>query len=295
MSLFRRKSTVGENETGREDLPSLDVAHLGIIASSLGSSPYDAAMSRTPNKTATPGTHPHQLGSSLPRAKSMANMDSKAAVEFARAHSKDLALGEQEKSQQRRRSHHNLKIDAGEAKVSKRRPKDSDVPPVPTIDVSKLPSPLTVLPRSESESPVERKHDISFSRPRKQRQRMSEIVGKYDSQEQRPSQPSVNWEAHSQAWSQRRKSIGEGLREKEVVTANSLPADSRPRHRASEDIPSWGRYSGGLQYEYQGRGVGIGGSSGTREQHSLASAKSTHFKHSYGVDLSDVPIMVQRI
>jgi hypothetical protein len=60
-------------------------------------------------------------------------------------------------------------------------------------------------------------------------------------------------------------------------------------------VASWDRFSGGLQYNYEGRGIGIGGSAGTRSLHSHASSKSMHFKASYGVDLSDVPIMVQRI
>jgi hypothetical protein len=60
-------------------------------------------------------------------------------------------------------------------------------------------------------------------------------------------------------------------------------------------MAAWGRYSGGLAYDYEGRDAGVGGSAGTRSLHSAASSKSMQWRYQYGVDLSDVPIMVQRV
>jgi hypothetical protein len=216
-------------------------------------------------------------------------MTSIAAAEFARMHSKDLALAERDMPQQRRKSFHNLKKEAGEATASRRRPQSSDIPPVPVINFSKLTPPPTAKARSQSASPEGSKTDLSFSARSQQRrtQRASQIVGKYDSPQQMPVQQSVGWEAQTKAWSQRRQNAVPEVKHSSVT--------SRTQSQAPVDITSWGRFSGGLEYNYEGRGVGIGGSAGTRTLHSHASSKSMHFKHQYGVDLSDVPIMLQRI
>ncbi|KAF1845769.1 uncharacterized protein K460DRAFT_366618 [Cucurbitaria berberidis CBS 394.84] len=284
-SMFRRKSTVEDKEVeGEADDSSLGVVDLGTIASALGSSPYDAAMSGLQRNPTTARTHPHQLGKALPRAKSMVNMDSEAAAEFARLRSKDRASVPQELSQQRRRSYHNLKMDAGEAKASKRRPQSFDIPPVPAINASRLSPPQCARPRLEKggQEQEETKPDMSSSAQSRERgQIVPQVVEKCDDDRPRSSQHEVDWEAHAQTWRQRRKSIGEGLRAKAAPT--------------TEDMASWGRYSGGLSYGYEGRGVGIGGSAGTRSQHSAASNKSLPWRHQYGVDLSDVPVMLQRV
>lgn len=52
-----------------------------------------------------------------------------------------------------------------------------------------------------------------------------------------------------------------------------------------------GRYQGGLQYGYE-PGVGLGGSSGTRQAKNGAARKSVDVSKNYGLDLSDVPIFV---
>lgn len=336
-SLFRRKSTV-DNAEANKDFAVNGSVDLGTIASSIGSSPYDAAMSRPLRNTTTSPTHPHQLGATLPRAKSMVNMDSEAAAEFARLRSKDRALIEQDQQpHQRRRSFHNLKMDAGEAKASKRRPKSflHDAPPVPTIDSSKLgvhlqgtvpatrrhdanqyilPLPARARPesdithtanasfgarshtneraallsaRSRLESEMNDMENSSFSTSSHgKRARASQIVGRYDQPQ------AVNWEAYSEHWSQRRKSMGEGLRshagfgEASASTVNSRTMPQPRQHLVD-------RYSGGLQYGYEGGG-NFHGSAGTRQLHSTASTKSLQWKHQYGVDLSDVPIMLQR-
>jgi hypothetical protein len=267
LSLFRRKSTIEPKDAEKEDAhASMSVVDLGTIATSLGSSPYDAAMSRPLRKTVTSPTHPHQLGATLPRTKSMTNMDAEAAAEFARMRSKDRALVEPEMPQQRRRSYHNLKVDAGEAKASKRRPQSSfhDMPPVPTIDSSKHGVQVPEIVTTEA---VGQTKHLS-------------------------SQHVVNWDAHSRLWSQRRKSIGEGLRTHTDAGDDSTPTfDSRKMPR--EDLAAWGRYSGGLEYNHEGGGK-LAGSAGTRPLHSVASCKSLHWRNQYGVDLSDVPIMLQR-
>jgi hypothetical protein len=299
LSFFRRKSTAGKKEDEKKETKSapLSVVGLGTIASSLGTSPYDAAIPRTAKKTvATDLTHPHQLGN-LPRSKSLVRMDSNTAVEFARMHSKDLTFAERQMPQPRRRSFHNLRMEAGEANASKLRPQSSDIPPVPIINFSRLTPPSTATSRSQSVSPEGSNGDLSSStRSQQLFQRASQAASNNNMPQQESTPQTVDWEAHSKLWSQRRKSLGEGLRPKMAVAEVANPSvDFRKMARASVDVASWDRFSGGLQYNYEGRGIGIGGSAGTRSLHSHASSKSMHFKASYGVDLSDVPIMVQRI
>jgi hypothetical protein len=298
LSLFRRRSTVGSTATDKEDVnASLSIVDLGTIASSLGSSPYDAAMSKPLQKPITSPTHPHQLGGALPRSKSMVSMDSKAAAEFARMRSKDRALGEQEVYPQRRRSYHNLKMEAGEGKAPKRRPNHSmhDIPPVPTIDASKFKISQSVKPRPEPE--VEQKvSGLSFSaRSQSKGQVVPPLVDKFDQNHHSLAPQKVDWEAHSRLWSERRKTIGNGLHERASLgAASASTVNSRNQALPREDMTAWGRYSGGLDYNYEGRGVGVGGSAGTRSLHSAAAPKSMQWRHQYGVDLSDVPIMLQR-
>ncbi|CAO2648933.1 Nn.00g098820.m01.CDS01 [Neocucurbitaria sp. VM-36] len=296
-SMFRKKTTKEHKEVAKEaESVSSTVVDLGTIASALGSSPYDAAISNPRTKTLTAPTHPHQLGKTLPRAKSMVNMDSEAAAEFARKRSKDRASVEQEMPQQRRKSHQNLKMEAGEARASKRRPQSSyqDIPPVPAINTSRLSVPQSARPRLETSEQQESGPDLSFSARSRERSRVvPPLVDKYEACEQSPSQDKIDWEAHSQTWSRRRKSIGEGLRTKnEFSEATASTVNSRTV--SPEDMASWGRYSGGLSYGYEGRGAGVGGSAGTRSLHSTASSKSLHWRNQYGVDLSDVPVMLQR-
>jgi hypothetical protein len=300
-SFFRRKSAaVKTAEEKHAESTSLGVVDLGTIASSLGTSPYNAATPGTAPKTVACdiATHPHQLDNSVPRSRSLVRMDSTSAVEFARMHSKDLAIAEREMPQQRRRSFHNMRIEAGEAKASKRRPQSSDIPPVPIINFSKLTPAPTPKSRSQSVSPAGSKGDLSSSAWSQQRnQGASHVAGDNNLPQQKPAQQDVDWDVHSKAWSQRRKSLGEGLRSNNAVAevAHSSVSSRKMSQPPPVDMSSWGRFSGGLGYDYEGRNVGIGGSAGTRSVHSHASSKSMHFKYQYGVDLSDIPIMVQRI
>jgi hypothetical protein len=298
LSLFRRKSAVASPTTDKEDAnAALSIVDLGTIASSLGSSPYDAAMSRPLPRPVTSPTHPHQLGGALPRSKSMVSMDSKAAAEFARMRSKDRALAEQEAHPERRRSYHNLKMEVGEAKVSKRRPHHSvdDIPPVPTIDTSRFKVPQAAKPQMEKEV-VPKASNLSYSaRSHGKEQVVLPMVDSSNQSGHALPRPSVDWEAHSRLWSQRRQTIGEGLHERTgfgEVSASTVNSRSQPQLRDS--TAAWGRFSGGLGYNYEGRGVGVNGSAGTRSLHSATSPKSLQWRHQYGVDLSDVPIMLQR-
>ncbi|KAH7077295.1 hypothetical protein FB567DRAFT_147348 [Paraphoma chrysanthemicola] len=293
-SLFRRKSMVGDKHVNHEEDNALTgVVDLGTIASSLGSSPYDAAMSHPLRSPMISPTHPHQLGAKLPRAKSMVGMDSMAAAEFARVHSRDRALHLPEMPQQRRKSHHNLKMEAGEAKAAKRRPQSllQDIPPVPLIDSSKIDVPQSARPRLEHDT-EERKLDMGFgSRASAQTQRKA--VGPRGQNRQSLPQHKVDWESHSDLWQQRRKSIG--VRTQATFSeASASTINSRNTRQPREDLAAWGRFSGGLDYNYEGRAAGIGGSAGTRQLHSAASSKSLKWRNQYGVDLSDVPIMLQR-
>ncbi|KAF7452061.1 hypothetical protein A1F99_038380 [Pyrenophora tritici-repentis] len=269
LSFLRRKSSVSKHEMEKEaENDARHVIDFGTSAMSLGTSPYDAAMSQSSKPSVSSPTHPHQMGS-MPRAKSMVNMDSKAATEYARLHSKDLAFADQQVSRQRRKSCHNIKIEAGEAKAVRRRPQGSDIPPVPSIDTSRFSVSPVAKPRLQ---------------PSRSEQRASQIASNYES---RPQTLAVR----PQGGHQRRKSTGEVLRSKKAI----VNVSASPNPQAMGDIASWGRFSGGLQYNYEGRGAGVGGSAGTRQLHSYASVKSLHYKHQYGVDLSDVPIMLQRV
>jgi hypothetical protein len=86
--------------------------------------------------------------------------------------------------------------------------------------------------------------------------------------------------------------------ESELTVVNTTPVETTPQTtppkevKVSNNMSRWDRFSGGLEYNYE-HGAGIGGSAGTRSLHSHASVKSLQFQHQYGVDLSDVPIMVR--
>jgi len=300
LSLFRRKSTVETKDADKDNgNASVGVVDLGTIASSLGSSPYDAAMSGRLPKTVTYPTHPHQLGGAQPRAKN--RMDSEEAAEFARMRSKDRALAEQEmpqpqRQQRRRKSFHTLKA-AEEGNISRRRFQSvHDIPPVPAIDIAKHGG----HNMAQLEIEAERKTTGTFI-PRSQAKGevVSELVDNYDKHAQNaPMQVQIlDWDAHTEHWDHRRKSIGEGLRaQASFGEASASTVNSRNKLPDREELAAWGRFSGGLDYNYEGRGgTGVGGSAGTRSLHSKASSKSMQWKHQYGVDLSDIPIMLQRV
>jgi hypothetical protein len=293
LSLFRGKQeTEKPSENGSSyDRPALNVMDLGTIGSALGRSPYDAAMSDVPRKAVLSPTHPHQLGNALPRAKSMATMDAQSAVAFARVRSKDRGLLRPEMPQ-RPQSYHEINLESGEAVHSRRRPHSSynEIPPVPVPEPSR---------RSASREPTADTEEIVASiegpagsgfraRSTGRGPVVSQLIDRYDQPGQKIRQAEhPDWESHSRLWSQRRKSIGEGLRQREEGPER---ASSQP----PENMVTCDRYGGGLNYGYEGRGYGVGGSAGTRQLHSAASRKSMHFSNQFGVDLSDVPVFVQR-
>ncbi|KAF2854681.1 hypothetical protein T440DRAFT_240542 [Plenodomus tracheiphilus IPT5] len=304
-SLFRRNTTGAEKEPAHA---ALSIVDLGTIAASLGTSPYDIAMTGPRREFVTSPTHPHQLGTGLPRAKSMVRMDSEAAAEFARMRSKDRMTVELDawhqpqrpQQQQRRRSYHSS-IDAGEAKASKRRPRSfvCDIPPVPSIDTSRHTiQQYTAISNRDMESQKVLTSAMSLNaETRERRQTVAQSVGGAVHQNQTLPQQTMDWEAHAKSWRQRRNSIGEGLRTQYGLPDTSpLTVNTRILSQTTcDDVESWGRFSGGLGYGYEGRGVGVGGSAGTRQLNSSVSSKSMRWRVQHGVDLSDVPIMLQRV
>lgn len=309
MSFFRRKSWVEKKDKDKVDeLPSPKVLDLGTIAVSLGASPYDPSMfgSFQPKEIVENPTHPHQLGNarSHSRSRSAMSMSSDTAAEYARMRSKDRAvLPELEGVQMphHRKPRRMPKMEIGEGVRSKRRPQDyhlDETPPMPTIDHAKYAAPLSAKPRLENAGT----HQANQSRQRANSRPQSPLRPDHT---RPPSahrnvdwEHKVDWEKHALQWSQRRKSIGEHLRPRPVVEAveNVAPSPAprgRPMSYTAHELTTLGRYSGGLDYDHEGRGQ-IGGSAGTRQLHSHTAPKSMHFRQSYGVDLSDVPIFVRR-
>jgi hypothetical protein len=167
---------------------------------------------------------------------------------------------------------------------------------MPAIDHAKYAAPLSAKPRLEDvDTPIANQSRVrANSRPqsplRPNHTRPPSAHKNVDWEQK------VDWEQHALQWSKRRQSLGESLRPRPTVEAkeNIAPAPrTRPMSYTAHELTTLGRYSGGLDYDHEGRGQ-LGGSAGTRQLHSYASQKSMHFKQSYGVDLSDVPIFVQR-
>ena len=308
MSFFRRKSITGKKNEGREEIPSPKVLDLGTIAASLGASPYDPSMfgSFQAKEVMENPTHPHQLGQarSHSRSRSAMSMSSDTAAEYARMRSKDRALPKLEMPEipQQRKPRRKPKMEIGEAKHSRRRPQSlyfDEAPPIPTIDHAKYATPFSAKPRMEDmDVPAANQSRIrANSRPRsppRPNHTRPPSAHKNVDWEHR----GVNWEQQAMQWSQRRKSVGDSLRPRPVVEAkeNVAPAPEprrQPMSYTPQELTTFGRYSGGLDYDHEGRGQ-IGGSAGTRQLHSHAMPKSMHFKQSYGVDLSDVPVFIQR-
>jgi hypothetical protein len=75
------------------------------------------------------------------------------------------------------------------------------------------------------------------------------------------------------------------------------PAGSRPISRQPSPAPAFGRFSGGLQYQYDTENGGLGGSAGTREnaainENAKGEYKGMQLRREWGVDLGDVPVSV---
>lgn len=300
LSLFRTKSSMENKGDAKreEENTTPTIVDFGTAAQMIGRSPYDAAMSTVHKTPLTSPTHPHQLGNALPRAKSMVHMDSQTAAEFARMRSKDRALGPPEMLQ-RPKSHHDLKWKAEEANTSRRNRHTifTNVPAVSTDIVSLVRDASPQVEEASTASAETRPNHNIRARSTGRGVVVSQLVDQFDKHGQKIPQieQQPDWDSHARLWSQRRKSIGEGLRQQ---AAGSPAASSTPLPRASHfsgEMVVYDRYSGGLDYGYE-PGYGIGGSAGTRQLHSYsyASRKSMHYSNQYGVDLSDVPVFVQR-
>lgn len=327
LSLFRRRSSTltKKKEADYEDESgATSMVDLGNIAAALGQSPYDAALTAAGprRKSVTATVQPYQVGANLPRVRSMVSMDSQAAAELARIRSKDIALMQRENAQRelaqrelgplhrrsyhhdrveqdiaphRRRSQQGLRMEADEGKALKRRSRSfyQEVPPVPSIDTSRFPEPPhSALPRMEQGSQLRNPATLSVGAG-KRGQVVSQLVTKHDLQDQGVSPQPLNWDTHASAWRMRRKSM-ESLRAQEEMAQASAPKELPPLPQRPDSMADWGRYSGGLGYGYEGRGVGIGGSAGTRSLHTSASNKTMTWRSQYGVDMSDVPIILQQ-
>lgn len=132
LSLFRRKNKpdTPEPQPPLPDEPTL--LNLGTTASSLGSSPYDAALSTTqPRQPPTP-THPHQISDSMPRTRSMVHMDAQTATYTARLRSKDRAHLRPEMPS-RPRSYYSEREPTSAADIYRRHSFYGHAPPMPTI------------------------------------------------------------------------------------------------------------------------------------------------------------------
>ncbi|KAJ4984028.1 hypothetical protein SVAN01_10459 [Stagonosporopsis vannaccii] len=305
-SFFRRKSTAGKKDRDEdEEILSPKVLDLGTIAVSLGASPYDPSMfgSFQPKEVVENPTHPHQLGQarSHSRSRSAMSMSSDTAAEYARMRSKDRALSEPEMLEmpQQRKARRKPKMEIGEAKQLGRRTQTfyfDDAPPMPSIDHTKYASPLSARPRLENvETPTANQSRLRAS-SRPQSPLRPNHTRPPSAHKNVDWEHSINWEQHALQWKQRRQSIGDSLRPRPKVEAQENIATARrarPMSYTPQELTTFGRYSGGLDYEHEGHGQ-IGGSAGTRQLHSYATPKSMYYKQRHGVDLSDVPIFVQR-
>ena len=83
------------------------------------------------------------------------------------------------------------------------------------------------------------------------------------------------------------------LTPKHSTSKHSTPtAKQSPHKNAVEAL--FDRYSGGLEYSYE-RGVGVGGSAGMRGPKDRAGRKSKELSEGWGVDLSDIPVFLQKV
>lgn len=69
---------------------------------------------------------------------------------------------------------------------------------------------------------------------------------------------------------------------------------SAPPKQANAIEALFDRYSGGLEYNFE-KGAGFAGSAGTRGRADLSGRKSKELSESFGVDLSDVPVMLRKV
>ncbi|KAF2198147.1 hypothetical protein GQ43DRAFT_174459 [Delitschia confertaspora ATCC 74209] len=271
LSIFRGK--MGEEKKLQnardEEEKRLTVIELGTVASSLGGSPYDIATniaiskSNVPVNPMTLPTHPHQLGSALPRARSMVNMEAKVAADFARMRSKDRALARPQMPA-RPRSYYG----SSQSYILY-----NDVPPMPTTEIDRLPAIRDFSPNAlEENTGLPKKTGPTIrAKPTGRGPVVNQMIDRYDKQGQKIVQTKQKgWEAHSRLWSQRRQPIAEGLQGQSAVSPST---PTKVAERGSSEPPEdvgLDRYTGSLTYGYEGAS-GVGGGAGTRQLHSSAS------------------------
>ncbi|KAF2499426.1 hypothetical protein BU16DRAFT_578998 [Lophium mytilinum] len=305
LSLFRKeKPDVDRSESGADsELELLGIADFGTVAQSLGSSPYDIAASLLRKQPVASPTHPHQMGAVFPRAKPVVNMDASTAVQVAKMRSRDRAAPDAHTH--RPRSYHEYNLEAGEATVARRVSSQgrTAVPPMPHMDSNRL-----SLVRASTSRTGHQASDSTSARPKliTRETSVSALIEKFNEAPAKETSP--DWDAPSQLWRQRRKSIGEGLRRQHgdnshkhskshaglpITRPTPPPTSPAAPEPTNSDGGMFDRYGGGLGYGYE-HGFGVGGSAGTRHLRSGASRKSMHFSNEFGIDLSDVPVILQR-
>ena len=81
----------------------------------------------------------------------------------------------------------------------------------------------------------------------------------------------------------------------QTKSTQSLDVQRRPFHQQHDTLDSLiDRYSGGLQFGFE-KGVGFGGSAGTRGKAEGAHRKSARLSEGWGLDLSDVPVFLRKV
>ena len=142
----------------------LTIANFGTVTESLGGSPYDVTTSMFSSASQNAGSkHPHQISTSMPRARSMVGMDETAAAESARARSRARS---QSSGRPRPLSGGSYGDDDG---ISGRRLRPhsllvNDVPPVPALAAVDI-----------------RAHDLEWARSRRRSQSFSGVKIETDS------------------------------------------------------------------------------------------------------------------
>lgn len=294
IAIFKNWSskTAKEPAEGSHENALPHLVDFGTSATSIGSSPYDIATPPVRSKSVTPPTHPHHIGSSLFRTKSSAQMDADTAVQFARMRSRDRAMGRPAMPQRPQSYHH-------ERSHSRKQSFDNCVPSVPSIGRQDPPATAhTPGGAAEPGLPASARSSLGF-RPRKTGRgpMVSEIIDKYDRNgELIVRQEQVNWQPHARLQNQRRRSAGEGLRERAREEAReeaqprtyTMNEKSMPRHVVVD------RYYGGYSHGHNGRNHGFGGSVGTRQLHSYNNPKTMRYGNQHGMSMVNVPIFAQQ-
>ncbi|KAI9839597.1 MAG: hypothetical protein M1819_002223 [Sarea resinae] len=275
--------------------------------------------------------HPHQISTTMPRSKTMVGMDETAASEYAQAKSQRWSQS-RSRSFSRPRSSHSASFDDRDGVPGRsRRPVSmfADAPPVPALpspdqlkekadaaarkaETTKL-APASPIRQAQSHPmvlcqgkgqelqkragvPRPQSMDMKLLRSYKERAaNVAELDGtpvrareRFHHQSMRahaPSHPSTLSPEGLARRSARRAEIPEqGRRNRETLDKTDQVCET----------PGvvFGRFEGGLGYGFES-GLGVGGSAGMRNLRSKASRKSVPYSVGYGLDLSDVPVIVR--